>query len=223
MTCWSVKRQSTDYVDGRLRTAERAKIDAHLLKCDACEEAIGQIRSVRSSLTNLQPPVAPDSLGTRLRVVASQERRTVLEANGSRWTRAWDDWKFRINQFMRPMTIPATGGILSSVLLFSLLALTISTTTRQVAYEVPVLYTDHVDANLVPTELRSSVILTLNLDGKGRITDYAVQDGSGSYIGDVARLQYNNISLPQFPSVLGVSRPTSREIQVSFIPMVFRP
>lgn len=128
-----------------------------------------------------------------------------------------------MNQLMRPMTIPATGGILSSLVLFATLGLTISTTTRQVAYEVPVLYEDHMDANLVPMELRSSVMLTLSLDGKGRITDYAVRDGSGSYVGNASRLQYNNISLPTFPSVLGLSRPTSREIQVLFIPMVFRP
>lgn len=223
MNCWSVKRQTTDYVDGRLRSVERAKIEAHLLKCDTCDERVGQIRTVRSSLNNLAQPLTPSSLRTRLRVAASQERKTVLEANGSRWRRTWNNWKFRVDQFMRPMTIPATGGVLSSVLLFGALALTISTSTRQVAYEVPVMFEDHMDANLVPTELRSSVVLTLNLDGKGRITEYAVQDGSGSFVGDVGRLQYNNICLPQFPSVLGLSRPTSREIQVSFIPMVFRP
>jgi hypothetical protein len=223
MNCWSVKRQSTDYVDGRLRSVERAKIQAHLLKCDACDERIGQISAVRSSLNNLAQPLAPASLRTRLCVAASQERRTVLEANGSAWRRAWNNWKFRVDQFMRPMTIPATGGVLSSVLLFGALAFTISTSTRQVGYEVPVMFEEHMDANLVPTELRSSVVLTLNLDGKGRITEYAVRDGSGSFVGDVGRLQYNNICLPQFPSVLGLSRPTSREIQVSFIPIVFRP
>ena len=223
MNCWSVKRQSTDYVDRRLRPVERAKIEAHLMKCDACDERISQIRALRSSLNNLSQPVPPSSLRTRLRVAASQERRTVLEADGSRWQRAWDGWKFRVNQWMRPITIPATGGVLSSLLLFSALALTISTTTRGVAYEVPVMFGDHTDANLVPTELRSSVVLTLNLDGKGHVTQYAVQDGSGSYIGDVGRLQFNNISLPTFPSVLGLSRPTNREIQVSFIPIVFRP
>jgi DNA-binding FrmR family transcriptional regulator len=223
MTCWSLKRQSTEYADGRLRGAERAKIEAHLRKCDACDERIGQIRAVRSSLNSLAQPVSPSSLRTRLRVTASRECQTAREQNGSAWRRAWNNWKFRVDQMMRPMTIPATGGVLSSLLLFGALGLTISTTTRQVGYEVPVLYQDHLDANLVPTELRSSVVLTLSLDGKGRITDYAVQDGSGSYVGNVSRLQYNNISLPQFPSVLGLSRPTSREIQVSFIPMVFRP
>ncbi|MBV8550839.1 MAG: zf-HC2 domain-containing protein [Acidobacteriaceae bacterium] len=223
MTCWSVKRKSTDYVDGRLRAREQARIEAHLRKCETCECSIDQLRTVRSSLNALSDPLPPTSLQTRLRVVASRERKLLYETNGSRLLRVWNSWKFRLNQIMRPLTIPATGGVLSSILLFGALAFTISTTTRQVGYEVPVIYADHMDANLVPTELRSSVVLTLSLDGKGRITDYAFHDDTGSFVGNVSRLQYNNIALPQFPSVLGLARPTTRDISISFIPMVFRP
>jgi hypothetical protein len=92
-----------------------------------------------------------------------------------------------------------------------------------VSYEVPVFYADRADANLVPLELRSSVVLTLSLDGNGRITDYAVRDGSASFVGDAARLQNTNISLPEFPSVLAVQQPVSSDISISFIPIVFRP
>ena len=223
MTCRSVKRQSTDYVDGRLRERERARIETHLRKCETCDDAIYQMRAVRTSLNELSEPVAPKSLQTRLRVTASHERQLLFETDGSRLRRVWRKWMFRLDEIMRPLTIPATGGVLSSVLLFSALALTISTSTRQVGYEVPVLYADRSDANLVPTELRSSVVLTLSVDGTGRITDYAFHDGSGSFVGNVSRLQNTNISLPQFPSVLGLAQPTSRDISISFIPMVFRP
>jgi hypothetical protein len=136
--------------------------------------------------------------------------------------RAWNRWRFRLDEIMRPLTIPATGGLLSSVLLFGLLAFTIGTTTRAVSYEVPVMYVDHTDANLVPVELRSSVILTLSLDGNGRITDYAVHDGNASFVGDAARLQYNNISLPAFPSVLAVAQPVNGDVSILFKPIVFR-
>ncbi len=223
MTCWSVKRRSTDYVDGRLRKTDQSKIEAHLRECEVCDDEIGEIRTIRSSLNSLEEAIPPPFLKTDLLVGASKQRQLMLEENGSRRRRAWHNWKFRMNGLMRPMTIPATGGVLSSMLLFSALALVISTTTRQVTYEVPVIYEDRMDANLVPMELRTSVVLTLSLDGKGRITDYAVRDGSGSYVGDVSRLQYNNIALPQFPSVLGLARPTSRDISISFIPMLFRP
>ncbi len=224
MTCWNVKRRSTDFVDGRLRRREHSRIDAHLRGCDECAIHVDQMRSVRLSLTRLRSPSAPVSLRTKLLIMASKERQILMETDGSRWRRFWNHWKFRLNELTRPITIPATGGVLSSVLLFSALALTISTSTRQVGYEVPVMYADHMDANLVPVELKlkSSVVLTLSLDGQGRITDYAVRDGSGSFVGDPGRLQYENITMPEFPSVLGLDQPTIGDIRISFIPILFR-
>lgn len=223
MTCWSVRRRSGDYVDGRLRDGERSRVKAHLSECASCSREYDQSRSVRLALQSLSEPVAPASLGTALRVQASLERQLVVQTHGSRWVRIWNQWKFRFDEMMRPITIPATGGILSSLVLFGVLAFTIGTTTRVVSYEVPVLYADHADANLVPVQLRSSVLLTLSLDGNGRIVDYAVRDGSDSFIGDPARLQTTNISIPEFPSVLALAQPVSSDISISFIPIVFRP
>jgi hypothetical protein len=220
MTCWSTRRKSSDYVDGRLRGSERSRVAAHLAACDGCSQAVDDLSAVRSTLMDLPDPVAPDRLRTNLLVIASVERKAI---RSSRLERLWNRWRFRMNELMRPFTIPATGGVLSSLVLFSALAFMIGTTTRAVAYEVPVLYADKIDPNLVPVELRSSVVLTLSLDGKGRITDYAVQDGSSSFVGDTTRLQYNNIALPEFRSVLALAQPVNRDISISVIPLVFRP
>jgi hypothetical protein len=220
MTCWSVRRRSTDYVDGRVRGTERSRMAAHLAECDGCSLHIEELSSVRSTLRDLRVPIAPAPLRTELLIMASRERRL---SRISPFERLWNRWKFRLNEMMRPLTIPATGGVLSSLILFAALALTISTTTRAVAYEVPVIYADRTDPNLVPVELRSSVVLTLSLDGNGRITDYAVRDGSASFVGDPSRLQSNNIALPEFRTVLAMTQPVSRDISISFTPLVFRP
>ncbi len=211
-------------MDGRLRKREQSRIEAHLRECDECALKVYQIRSMRSSLVGLPSPQAPASLRSKLLVLASRERQILVETDGSRWRGVWNNWRFRINQLMRPLTIPATGGVLSSVLLFSALALTISTTTRQVTYEVPVAYAERMDATLVPVELRleSPVVLTLSLDGHGRITDYAVRNGAAGFVGDAARLQNNNIPMPEFPSVLALPQPTIGDIRISFTPLLFR-
>ena len=129
----------------------------------------------------------------------------------------------RLDEMMRPLTIPATGGLCSSLILWGALAFTIGTTTRAVAYDVPVvIFGDHMPANLVPVELRESVRLTLSLDGNGHITDYTVRDRSGSFIGNVSQLQGNNISVPDIPSVMTVAQPVSSDISILFTPMVFR-
>ena len=123
---------------------------------------------------------------------------------------------------MRPLTLPAAGGILSSFLLFALLAANIGTATREASYEVPVYYADHMDANLVPMQLRASVVLTLSLNGSGRITDYAFRDDSSSFVGNVGRLQYNPISIPAFPSVLALAHPINEDISIKLTPLFFR-
>jgi hypothetical protein len=193
---------------------------AHLAECDACSQQIEELAAVRSTLRSLGQPMPPARLRTELLVIASRAQE---EASCSRLERLFVRWKFRLNEILRPLTIPATGGLLSSFILFAALAFTISATTHVVTYEVPVLYANTVDANLVPVELRSSVVLTLSLDDKGRITDYAVRDGSDSFVGDPGRLQHNSIVLPEFRTVLAMTQPVSRDISISFTPLVFRP
>lgn len=222
MNCWNARKRSAAFVDGKLRESERARLAAHLAECDSCAVAVEQMRGVRVSLQSLPAPPVPNDLRASLRVIASQERQAVVEALGSPWKRAFERWCFRLDQLMRPFTVPATGGVLSTVILFSALAFTISGRAPAVSYEVPVLYADRMDANLVPLQLRSSVILTLSLDGKGRITDYAVHDDSAGFIGDATRLQYNNIALPEFSNVLAAAQPTNRDISIRFVPINFR-
>lgn len=222
MNCWIAKRRSTNFIDGRLRDRERARIVRHLSECQACSNDFEQMRLVRSTLQGLPVAKAPAQLRTALQVAASRERQAVAEGAWSRVRRIWNRWVFRLDDLMRPLTLPATGGLASSIILFGALSFAISTTTRISDYEVPIMYADHWGANLVPLQLRSSVVLTLNLDGKGRITDYEVRDGSESFVGDTARLQYNNIAVPEFPSVLAVAQPISRGISISFTPIVYR-
>ena len=222
MTCWSARRRIADYVDGRLRGSEHSRVAAHLRECTPCSLRFEQINSVRSTLGKLPGTVSPATLSTALRVRASQERQATLETHGSRLQRIWHRWKMRVDDFMRPLTIPATGGLLSSLILFGAFAFTVGGTATVVSYEVPVLNAYALHANLVPLQLQSSVILTLSLDTNGRITDYTAQDASSSFVGDATRLQLNNIALPEFRSVLDLPQPISSDISIRFTPMVFR-
>ena len=226
MTCWTVKRRSTGFVDGRLRRREHSRVEAHLRECDECALRVHQIRTLRSSLESLRTPRVPRSLRSKLLVMASKERQIVVETHGSRWMRLWNRWKFELHELMQPFTIPATGGVLSSSLLFAALALTIGSTSQQAAYEVPVAYyEEEMNANLVPIQLRvpSAVELTLSLDRRGRITDYSVLDGKHSFIGDPSRLEHNNnIKLPEFPGVLALPQPTVGDIRISLTPIGYK-
>jgi hypothetical protein len=106
---------------------------------------------------------------------------------------------------MRPLTIPATGGIVSSLLLSAVFALSMVTaSTRSVAYDVPVDYQDPAQAfstpNLVPMSLQSALLLNMSLDGHGHIQDYLVRDASAQITGNGNELSSHDISLPSFPA-----------------------
>ncbi len=223
MNCWSTKRRREDFFDGRLRANERARVVSHLSECQSCSLEFDQARAVRSSLGSLPLPKLPPHLRVALRVKASQERFAVENHQGGRFVRLWESWLYRLDELMRPLTIPATGGLLSSLILFGALTFTIGTSTASANYEVPVEYADQMEANLVPMELNTSVLLTLSLDGKGHITDYVFRDKSASFVGDATRLQYKNIAMPDFPSVLALTSPINRGISIKFVPIVFRP
>lgn len=223
MTCFSAKRKTSAYVDGRLRPAERAQLTAHYEECQTCSAYLHEVRSLVSGLHQLEPPGLPLLLSTRLRVIASRECASVLNSQGSRLMHAWNRWKLELDELMRALTIPATGGLISSIILFACLAVSITQTARGVAYEVPVMMEDHTDANLIPVDMRSSVVLTISLDDKGHIQDYSIRDGANSYMGNTARLASNSISLPQFPTVLTMAQPITGDIRISLTPVVFRP
>jgi len=221
MNCQSGNR-GQNCVDDNVRDGELSQLDAHQLECESCELQSSDLRAIRSALQMLPPVASPKDLRTRLLVTASQERRLLLEEDGSRLLRLVRRWKFRLNEMMRPLTIPATGGLASSLVLFSALAFTILSSTTGVAYDVPVLGAGGVNANLVPVELRTAVVLSMSLDWNGRITNYVVKDGSNSFVGNPNRLESNNISLPQIPSVLAMAQPISSDIRISLTPIVYR-
>ena len=50
----------------------------------------------------------PQRLETSLQIIASRQRVEVLATRGSHWKATWDKWKFRVNELMKPLAIPAT-------------------------------------------------------------------------------------------------------------------
>lgn len=222
MTCFSAKRKISAFVDGQLRPLERSKVAAHLEDCRDCSAHLYELTSVVTGLRQLQTPRLPPLLSTRLRVIASRERSTLLQPRGSRLAAAWDRWRLQVDDLMRALTIPATGGLLSSVILFACLAFSISQTAASVGYEVPVFMEDRSGANQIPVDVRSDVVLTISLDGEGHIQDYSVRDGARSYTSDPALLISNSISMPRFPTVLSMTHPITGDIRISLTPIVFR-
>jgi hypothetical protein len=222
LSCHHAKRQSTAYVDGRLRLDERTGVAAHLTECEECTSYFEQITVLRSTLNDLSAPLMPGRLKTNLRVIASRECASVLEWKGSRFRALWERWKFHASELMRPLALPATGGLVSAMILFGTLVLTLGTTTRIASYEIPLSAVTDDEPNLLPVDLRSNlIVLNMTVNGSGRIGDYAVSDPAKKFTA-VLQSHLGSITLPSMPTVFAVAQPISGDIQIRFTPLAFR-
>jgi hypothetical protein len=225
LTCTNAKQLSSIYVDGQLSVLNRIRVTAHLRRCEACADYFDQMSAVRATLRGLPAPPVPPRLTAGLRVGASRARQILLDNHGSLMDYRFQNWRFRLNQLMRPLALPATGGLLSSLILFGTLILTMGTNPPVVvADSEPLLsYPTPIKGQLIPLELRSQeVTLTMSLDGLGQLRGYAVADGKASFTGDSSRMQSTPISLPSLGRALGVAKPISGDIQISFQPLALR-
>jgi hypothetical protein len=222
-SCHQVKRNSSAYLDNRLRTDQRTGVTAHLSQCETCAQFFEQLTLIRSVMNGLPSPTVPSRLRTSLRIMASRERAEVEATHGSRWATRLERWKLRLNEMMRLLAIPATGGVISSLVLVGFFILTIGTTTQIVNYEVPLSAVSPSEPNLVPVELGSHiVILNMSIDSSGRMGDYAFADPEGKFTADL-RAHPTTINMPEMPTVFGLAQPISGDIEIKFLPIAFRP
>lgn len=221
INCHEAKQYSAGYIDGRLRSNERLGVAEHLTNCESCSAYFDQVGMIRATMGQMPRPAIPAQLQTELRVIASRERAEVLRTRGSRWKAVWERWKFSLNDLMRPVALPATGGVLSTIAFFGLFVLTFGTTAARSSYDIPLCGVTGSDATLVPIELRTqSVTLNMSFDGSGRIADYNIANQNGSYNNVQAHLAA--ITVPEFSTVFAVARPISGDIQIQFVPLALR-
>jgi len=225
LTCADAIELSSPYVDGQLGVINHLRVSAHLRRCEACADYYEQVSALRSRLRHLPAPRVPARLTAALRVLASRECQILDQNHGSRLEYRLKSWSFRWNQLMRPLAIPATGGLLSSLILFGTLVLTMGTTTPVVADDEPMLsYPAPIKPHLIPVELRSQeVTLTMTLDGMGQLRGYAVAEGKASFAGDSSKMQPTRIAMPSLGQALGVAEEFSGDIQISLKPLALRP
>src|SRR2546423_4355544 len=115
MSCKSVQRSLSSMLDGRLADAEHARVEAHLAGCRECAGYANDTRVLRSELRNLPPVGVPASVTMQLRVIASRE---IARATRFGW---FDRVRLAMTNVLRPLAMPAAGGLFASVLMFALL------------------------------------------------------------------------------------------------------
>src|ERR1700735_4373184 len=218
MECANVKERVSAYLDGAMPAEERGSLKRHLNLCRECALESERYSRVRENLRSLPRLAPPADLTTRLRVVASKVR---MESFGG--ASPWNRWRGRgelsLRNLMRPLALPAVGGLCSAVFLFSTLvpmfksayALsgsgdipTMLSTEPMLKFAAPVAFTD------------GDTVVDLQLDDQGRVIDFSIVNAPGQK-NETLRLHIqNHLLFPEFWPATTFGRGVAGTIRISF-------
>lgn len=165
-------------VQASLFDANDEVVAAHLANCRDCRMRRAEGRSLSSGLRNLPRKAISPILETRLRIIASRERnrlifkRTLKARISDRWSRL----RVSFDNLLRPLAVPAAGGILASVFCFGAIVDTL-TVRADWGSDIPVgLFTQVMIDDVSPFGgIGKDAIVQLSVDSRGRITDFVPQ------------------------------------------------
>jgi anti-sigma factor RsiW len=117
MNCRQAERHLPGYLDGGNSPANHAALREHLTTCADCQLQLERYRRLSVCLANVHAAVPPADLALRIRIRASQH---VTPA--ARLQKIWSTASLTFENILKPLAVPATGGILTALLVFVLVA-----------------------------------------------------------------------------------------------------
>jgi len=202
MSCEYVQERISPLLDHQVAPEERGAVLAHIECCRTCNAHYESMVSLRGALRSVNAPPVPERLNQKLRVLASHEHarrvsRLTLKARV-------DHWRGRIHlvmdNIMRPFGLPAASGLVSAVLLFALLAPSLSFARRTGTDEATDLVTlpqfsvasPAVNGLKIedpdPAGTHFETVLELQISPEGKVWDWRVVQGSRELTPDLKQM-----------------------------------
>lgn len=182
LNCKSVRLNLWDYAARILAPSENAAMDAHLDTCRECDRCLADVSSLRNGFRHLPVQAVPPLVETRLLVIASRERsRQLLRLNPGAWLRdKFASAMMAFDHFLRPFAVPATGGLLTSCLCFSLIAHALWLRPYLVDNDIPIgLFTEMTIDDVSPFSFSGKdVTVQVTVDADGNVANYSMPQGS---------------------------------------------
>jgi anti-sigma factor RsiW len=141
MKCATVRTKLAGYLDdaitGAAQARERVHVREHLEGCASCREELQRFRKLAVLLSRVPRSVPPADLAVRIRVAAAQS--TATQDFPNRLHRLRDRAEILLENVFSPLTVPATGGFVSAILVFVVVLQLIvpGITVRAVQNDVP--------------------------------------------------------------------------------------
>ena len=179
MTCREVGRHLAGYLDGAMSARRHAVVHAHLTDCSSCRSDLEAYSRLARVLADAAPVAPPADLATRIRISASRAQ------GQSASSRLWGRIAVFFDNILRPLAVPATGGLLTAAFAFAFLvqSLIVGIPMGNIPNDLP---TDLVQ----PARLESlapfpvpGIVASGNASGAGVLTVEATLNASGQVAG----------------------------------------
>jgi hypothetical protein len=220
MECQQVKLTLSAFQDGCVVESERREIAAHVKKCRDCAAHLDQLSAVRRSLRAMPRRPMPANLAFSLRSMASRESSFRRRYAGFRgWVRnQYDQFSLFSNNLMRPIALPAAGGLASAVLLFSMVMTNFQGIVRSPLNDIPLsIATDPSVKNMLLDVSEAEFTVDVFVDEQGRVIDYSFPDGYGSMnTSQMRRKLENSLLFTEFSPATSFGQPTSGWVRMKF-------
>ncbi len=120
MTCEKVHTKLAGYLDDAVASATRPEgrneVRTHLDDCADCREELQRYRKLGVLLSRMPRAIPPADLAVRIKVAAARAKAN--QDWSSRWQHFKDRTEILFENTYRPLTVPATGGLFSAIVVF---------------------------------------------------------------------------------------------------------
>ena len=225
MKCNTVQTKLAGYLDdavtGAALVEERAHIREHLEACGYCREELQRYRKLSMLLSRVPRNLPPADLAVRIRVAAAQA--APVQDLPSRMRRIRDRAELLLDNVFRPLSLPATGGFFSAILVFVIVLQLIvpGITVRAVPNDVPlnilrpaglITLSDYPSSwapeqHDVELSLPHGLLIDVTVDEHGQMVAYQILSGPHSV--DLRHQLDQMLLFSRFRPMMSFGRPTA--------------
>lgn len=200
-------------------SAERQAVRDHLNGCRACALESGEQLRLRQVVRSLPRRTPPADLTLRLRVIASKARAEIQ--GPGRWVRMRDRVGLGLRNLMRPMALPAVGGLCSAVFMFSALIQTFMPAFAMARsasdFDPPtMLLTEPMVKYIAPITFGGDAVVDVKIDNNGCVIGYRIVSEPGQNDEQLRRSIENNLLFTEFWPATSFGVPVSGTIRISY-------
>ena len=214
MKCSVAKGLMSSYVDGEVTRSQLARVDEHLQSCVECSAEYASVRRTQTLVASLGRKAAPPELALRLRVALSQE---FANAGRSRWDSFCVRWDNAFNAVM----VPATAGLVTTMIVFGLLISLIYPGQVRASNDVPTMLYTPAELRFIPSEWSlgassaDSLVVEAYVGPDGRILDYRILSAPEDAQAILPELK-NMLIFTTFHPATAFGQPTAGRVILSF-------